>query len=151
MAVAGRRKGVQSILVEPYRQVRLGLLFVVLNVLFSLIVLSVFGYYVNDIFQSITHYFELSGQDSVITYSKLTVPIVVASVLLVLFIALTIFISVKYTHKIYGPLVSINRFLDEVLEGKKPQPIQLRDGDQLQDLAEKLNRMIDMFNRNANK
>jgi hypothetical protein len=48
-------------------------------------------------------------------------------------------VSVRYTHEIYGPLVSIHRFLDDILSGRSSVPIQLRESDQLKDLAQKLN------------
>jgi len=67
------------------------------------------------------------------------VPIIACASLIVLFVLTTIIVSVRYTHEIYGPLVSIHRYLDEVLAGTVPQRIQLRESDQLQDLANKLN------------
>ena len=67
------------------------------------------------------------------------IPMYISFALVFSFVALTIIISLKYTHKIYGPLLAINRFLDEVLKGETPKPLKLRDGDQLQDLANKLN------------
>jgi signal transduction histidine kinase len=50
---------------------------------------------------------------------------------------------VRYTHEIYGPLVSIHRYLDDVLSGRTPSPIQLRESDQLKDLATKLNKVAE--------
>lgn len=71
--------------------------------------------------------------------SKFTTPVVVGSGLIILFVVTTIMLSVKYTHRIYGPLVSIHRFLDALLEGRRAEPLHLRESDQLQDLATKLN------------
>jgi hypothetical protein len=57
----------------------------------------------------------------------------------------TFYVAVHYTHKIYGPLVSINRFVDELVEGKTPSRLALRDGDELQDLASKLNILAEKY------
>ena len=65
--------------------------------------------------------------------------------LILLFGITTILVSVRYTHEIYGPLVSIHRFLDEVLAGKAPSRIQLRETDQLGDLVDKLNNLAERF------
>ena len=141
MAIVGRRKGAQALFVEPYRQVKLGLFFVLINITFSFLILGTFGYYIYDIFETLQEHFKLTNDESVVTLAKLSVPLGIAVALLVVFIGLTFYISAKYTHRIYGPLVSIHRFLDEMLEGKVPQPLNLRESDQLQDLAEKLNQI----------
>ena len=63
--------------------------------------------------------------------------------MVMMFVGTTFYVAVHYTHKIYGPLVSINRFVDELLEERIPSKLLLRDGDELQDLAIKLNELAD--------
>lgn len=137
--VAGRRRGVQSWLVEPYRQVKLGLIFLVLNLLFSVIVLSVFGYYVYDMYTAMSASFNFVAEQQAVIQQKLAFPVIVFGLLLAVFVALSLMVSIHYTHQIYGPLVSIHRYLDGLLEGKPVEPLHLRESDQLQDLANKLN------------
>ena len=137
----GRRRGFVSWFVEPYKQVRLGLMFLLVNFAFSILIIGVFGYYVLDMYDAVVTYFKLSGAESQMTMHKFSVPMAIGSALILLFVVTTILVSVRYTHHIYGPLVSIHRYLDEILSGKTPHPIQLRDSDQLQDLAMKLNQM----------
>ncbi len=139
----GRRKGFQSLLVEPYKQVKLGLLFLILNFVFAFAIVGVFGYYIWDIYQTISAYFALSQQESILTLQKFMWPFSIGTGLIVIFILATLYVSIRYTHEIYGPLVSIHRYLDDILEGKKPTPLQLRESDQLQDLANKLNLISD--------
>ena len=139
----GRRGGVKSMLVEPYIQVRLGLVFVVVNLLFSVMIFTVMGWYVYDVWTALTTYFNLSGQESSLALQKLQVPLAIITFLVVGFVGTTFYVAVHYTHKIYGPMVSINRFLDELLEGKRPKTLTLRDGDQLQDLVMKLNQLAE--------
>jgi hypothetical protein len=91
----------------------------------------------------VTSYFELSGQDAALVWSKYLWPLGVAALLVVSFIGTTLYVSVRYTHEIYGPLVSIHRFLDEILEGSSPAPLVLRQSDQLKDLATKLNQLAE--------
>ena len=139
----GRRRGFVSWFVEPYKQVKLGLMFLVVNGIFSVLILGTFGYYVYDIFFVVKELFKLSGTETAITFQKFAVPLIAGGGLMILFILTTILVSVRYTHEIYGPLVSIHRYLDEVLMGQRPSKIQLRDSDQLQDLATKLNDVAD--------
>lgn len=138
-----RRRGFASWFVEPYTQVRLGLMFLLVNFVFAAIFVLVFGYYVFDMYETVVTYFKLSGQESAVTMEKFSVPIVIGGILIAVFVITTILVSVRYTHEIYGPLVSIHRFLDDLLAGRNIAPIHLRESDQLQDLAEKLNNVAE--------
>ena len=141
----GRRRGLISWFVEPYRQVKLGLIFLVLNLIFSLLILSVFGFYFWDVYKALTVYFQLTPDQGAEILSKFKVPVIVAITLIALFILTTILASVRYTHEIYGPLVSIHRHLDDMIAAKVDRPLKLRDSDQLKDLAEKLNKVSDQL------
>lgn len=134
-----RRRGFQGWFVEPYKQVRLGLMFLLVNFCFAALIIGVFGYYVYDMYDSVATYFKLSGSESTVAMQKFAFPMAIGVGLIILFIVTTILVSVRYTHEIYGPLVSIHRYLDDVLTGRTPSPIMLRESDQLKDLATKLN------------
>lgn len=134
-----RRKGFRSFLVEPYKQVRIGLFFLIINLMFSVLLFFAIGYIFHDIFEAQASIFNLTGYENAITFEKYTVPMTAIGVLIALFILTTLVVSVRYTHGIYGPLVSINRFLDDMLAGRYPNPISMRNSDQLVDLATKLN------------
>jgi signal transduction histidine kinase len=141
MKVAGRRGGFKSWFVEPYRQVKLGLVFVLINIAFSILIFGVFGYYLWDVYLSVSGIFEMSTEQSQQTMLKFGAPAIAGSSLLILFVITSILVSVRYTYQIYGPLVSIHRFLDDIINGKNPDPIQLRQSDQLKELASKLNQI----------
>jgi hypothetical protein len=139
----GRRGGVRSKLVEPYFQIKLGLMFIIVNLVFSALIAGTTWWVLSDVFLAVKTYFDLTGQDAALTVGKFSTPMMMIAILVVAFIATTFYVAVHYTHKIYGPLISINRFVDELVEGKTPQRLLLRDGDELQDLAEKLNSLAD--------
>jgi len=145
VSAKSRRRGFKSWFVEPYRQVKLGLMFLLVNLCFGLMISGLFGYYVYEIYDSVTTYFKLSGAEDMVTFQKFAMPIAAGIALILLFGITTILVSVRYTHEIYGPLVSIHRFLDDVLAGRTPKRIQLRESDQLTDLAEKLNSIAERF------
>ncbi len=136
MLLTGRRK---QVLIEPYKQLRFGIAFILLNFVFSALIFLVFGYYLWDVFSAITVYFQLDPTQEMIAGRKFMVPVTIGLGLLLLFIFSTLYVSARYTHQIYGPLVSIRRFLDEMLAAKNPAPIKLRTTDQLHDLVDRLN------------
>ncbi|MBF0440956.1 MAG: hypothetical protein HQK54_03550 [Oligoflexales bacterium] len=135
----GRRRGFKSWFVEPYRQIKLGLMFFVLNMAFSILLVLVLGYYLYDVYKALTVYFSLSDTQGSQILDKLSVPMFIIFGMMLVFVVLTVLVSVKYTHEIYGPLVSINRFLDTLLDSGKAEPLFLRESDQLKDLALRLN------------
>lgn len=139
MVEKGRRRGLVSWFVEPYRQVKLGLMFLVVNLVFACAIIGVFGYYLWDVYQAMVVYFQLSADQGEQIIAKLHIPLMAAVSIIIIFIITTILLSVRYTHAIYGPLVSIHRFLDDMVQGRKVQPLVLRESDQLLELARKLN------------
>lgn len=142
--MAQRRK-FASLFIEPYRQVKLGLMFLILNLVFAAAILGTFGYYLYDVYKSIKVYFELSGAQSVEISSKLSIPMGIGAGLILGFVVITILIAVKYTHRIYGPLVSIHRYLDDILSNRRAKPLVIRESDQLQELASKLNQVAEIY------
>jgi|688.fasta_scaffold48283_4 hypothetical protein len=144
-SIQGRRGGVRSKLVEPYFQIKLGLMFIIVNLCFAMLFGGVMWWVLSDVFAAVKTYFDLTGGDAALTMGKLSTPLILVGVLVLAFVATTFYVAVHYTHKIYGPLVSINRFIDEMVEGRSPSKLALRDGDELQDLVLKLNVLADKF------
>jgi signal transduction histidine kinase len=126
-------------------------MFIVVNILFSLLIGGVVYWVLSDVFLAVKTYFQLTGGDAALTMGKLSTPMIIIGSIVLLFVVTTFYVAVHYTHKIYGPLVSINRFVDELLEERVPSKLALRDGDELQDLAGKLNELADKLRVKANK
>ncbi len=147
MTAMSRRYGVKSLLVEPYKQVKIGVIFLGINILFALLILGIFGYYIVDIYQAMSYYFSLQPEENRSMLMKFSFPIGAGIIVLIAFILSTLYTSIHYTHQIYGPLVSIHRFLDTLLQNKKPVPLQLRESDQFKELALKLNEIGERLSR----
>ena len=96
-----------------------------------------------DAFESLSAYYELTQAENMITWEKFQTPLIVCGAMVLTFIVLTLVITARYTHKIYGPLVNIHSFLDLALKGDKPEPLKLRSSDQLNDLATKINQLYE--------
>lgn len=52
---------------------------------------------------------------------------------------------IVFTHKIAGPIYNMENKLEQLLDGETPPLIILRKGDELQELADKLNATITKF------
>jgi hypothetical protein len=142
--MSSRRGGLLSWFVEPYRQIKLGLMVLLSNLVFSVLIMGIVFYYLWDVYSTMVGYFDLTQAQDTEVMTKLGWPLTIVAGLIILFIITTILITVNYTYQIYGPLVSIHRFLDSVLEGTPVRPLNIRESDQLHDLAVKLNRLAEM-------
>ena len=53
----------------------------------------------------------------------------------------------RLTHRIYGPLVSIKRFLNELKRGNFSARVNIRKDDDLQDLVKDLNELAESLDK----
>ncbi len=58
---------------------------------------------------------------------------------------LMLILSVFVSHKIAGPIYRTEKDLDEILKGDYSRRIKLREGDDLQELADAINKILDHF------
>mgnify|MGYP001245131158 CR=1 FL=1 len=143
MAKKGDKRS--KILIQPYQQLRFGITFLILNFIFTCLLFGTFTYFMWDMYEAILGVFELTNNEGVLSLQKVIKPVLVSLFFCLLFIFMTLYYSARYTHQIYGPLLSIKRFLDEIINGEKPTHIRLRKNDQLQTLVKRLNLIADKF------
>ena len=145
-----RRGGFLSMIVEPYFQIKLGAMLLVTNLLFGLLISGVVYYFVVDIHEVLRLYFQFTQEEALENWKKFLIPIAVCLSLVGVFFLLSFFIIIRYTHQIYGPLVSIHYYLDGLLKADATTtaedvgyPLVLRSSDQLTLLAHKLNQLTE--------
>ena len=136
----------KTILIEPFKQLKLGMYVVALAATFVVLTGFVFltafteqYQHVMEIFQVVdpTYKWELITNDVFMKHA------IRLGVLLSVFIVSLFYVVFKVTHKYYGPLVSIARFVDGISKGDYSQRLVLRKGDELQQLAMDLNQMAE--------
>ncbi len=137
-----RRKGLKALIVDPYQQIKVGVVFLLINLLFCFLISAIFYYFFNDIISTMEIIYGLTPEGTGDLRSKYSAFVYWVSGAIFIFTLVTLFVSFKTTHRIHGPLISINRYLDQLAEGHNPDPIHLRDRDQLKDLATKINKAV---------
>ena len=60
-----------------------------------------------------------------------------------------VWLGIRVSHRICGPIYNIKKNLDAVRNGERPGPIRLRKGDAFQDLAESLNEVLAMLDEKS--
>ena len=133
-----------SILIDPFRQIKFGLYMMALSIAFVLASMVIFGIAFREQYQHVLEIFSIIDHqrqwDTVVNTVFIT-NLVRLVVFFGIFLAAMFLVVFRLTHRYYGPLVSIERFLDEIIEGRYGARIAIRSRDELQLLANKLNQL----------
>ncbi len=140
------RRNWRSTVIEPFKQLRLGLYAIGISVVFVLISAGLFVLAFYEQYQNVMDIFG-------VTDPNVRWEIVVDDVFkrnawrlgLVFLVYLATLCTVVFfmTHKVYGPLVSIERFVDQIQKGDYHRRARIREKDDLQRLVAKLNAMAE--------
>ena len=137
-------RNIRTILVEPFKQIKLGLYVISITIAFVCVTAFLFVsafteqyQHVVEIFKVVNPKFQWELATNDIYYSNISK---LLSVLLV-FIVVLFAVLFRLTHKYYGPLVSVQRFISEISRGNYGSRIVIRKGDELKELVKSLNAM----------
>jgi methyl-accepting chemotaxis protein len=116
----------------------------------ALIVTGALVYYLsNDTMTATYRYNELKLQQT----AEVILPalLVAGAVVLVAFLAATVFLTLFVSHKIAGPLYRFGKTIESIGEGNLQERIHLREKDQLKDFAEQVNNMTENLSRRVER
>jgi hypothetical protein len=147
-AIAAQKKRpkrtLKTIVIEPFKQIKLGIY--VMLVTLGFIVVA--GYFYRQAFEEqYAHVMEIFGVVEEATREQVVVNDIFLrnriklAVVFVAYVGLMFWVIFRTTHKYYGPLVSIERFVKHMIEGNYSQRVSIRKGDELGRLVELLNDM----------
>ncbi len=143
---AWKKRNLRYLLLEPFKQVKLGIYVLACSVVF----VAVAAYLIYDgltaNYQQVMEIFKVvdpSKQWEFTTNDVLMSNGLKIGIAFLVYLIGLIGIVLRFTHKIYGPLVSIERYIDRVTEGNYRERVKTRDGDDLQILVKKLNVLAD--------
>ena len=143
--VSKHKKGrtLSHLLIEPFKQIRFGLYMMGLCVLFVSVAGWIFLSTWSEQYQRVITEFAL---DDDARQAFLSDDIFISNsiklfVFFLFFILVMFFTVFKLTHRYYGPLVSIGRFLDQMIKGDYKARVTIRKQDELQQVVEKLNEL----------
>ena len=146
----GKGRKLSRLLIEPFKQIRFGVYIILICIGFvgasAWLFMSTWSeqyQHVMDLFANMDEEAKTAFLRDDIFHSNILKLIAFFVVFLVVMF-LTIF---NLTHRYYGPLVSIGRFLDQMVEGDYTARVSIRKKDELQDVARKLNTLAESLER----
>lgn len=140
------RRNLRSLIIEPFKQIKFGLYVIGISVAFVGVCAYMFVNAFTEQYQHVMGIFnvvdpnlkwELVTNDVFATNAKRI------GALFAAFIGILFFVVFRLTHRYYGPLVSIERFIDQFASGDYKRRCKIREKDELHALVAKLNRMAD--------
>ena len=144
------KRNLKSTLIEPFKQIKFGIYVIGLSILFVVVTSALFLVAFYEQYQHLMEIFnvtDLKSQMELVTNDIFYLNIARIGFTFVAFIAAMFALVFRITHRYYGPLVSIERFVDEMTEGQYHKRVKIRTKDELQRLTEKLNLMADAIER----
>jgi signal transduction histidine kinase len=134
-----RRRSFRAYFVEPFQQIRFGMHVIAVSLLFT----AVFSFLTYRAFaeqySQVIEIFSVVETADLINNDIFLRNAIVIGGALAIFCVTMMFVVVRRTHKMYGPMVSILRFLGELQKGNYAVRIHIREKDDFQTLVGKLN------------
>ena len=139
-----KSRSLQNLLIDPFKQIHFGLYMIGFGIAFSLIILAVFLMSFVNQYQQVMSIFNVIDpklQWEMILNDVFYDSIVKIGISFFLLAVVGFILILRLTHRYYGPLVSIERFVDSLEKGDFKARIKLRKKDELNVLVSKLNTM----------
>jgi signal transduction histidine kinase len=144
------KRNFRSTLIEPFSQIKFGLYVIGASIAFVIIIAGMFlltFYQQYQHLMSIFNMMDVKDQMELVTNDIFYRNAIKIALLLVGYVVGMFVLVFKLTHRYYGPLVSIERFIDEMAQGRYSQRVKIRQKDELQRLAGRLNDMADALEK----
>ncbi len=140
------KRNLKSIVVEPFKQVKIGAYVIVVSLAFLVLAGASISFAFYEQYQQVMDIFNVvdsSTQWELVTNDIFFKNALILTAIFVTYVVLLFVIVFKTTHRIYGPLVGIERFVSEISAGDYHKRIVIRRGDELQRLADQLNQLAE--------
>ncbi len=150
-SVERAKRNFKSTLIEPFRQIKFGIYVILASVIFVIIVAAMFLLAFYEQYQHVMTLFNISDvkdQMELVTNDIFYRNAIAIGLMLFSFIVGMFILVFKLTHRYYGPLVSIERFVQEMTQGKYSRRVKIRKNDELQRLTDLLNEMAVTLEKN---
>ena len=144
----------RSTVIEPFKQLRMGIYVIGISVVFVLITSGLFILAFYQSYENVMEIFEVADMKSqfeVVVNQVFAKNAWRVAGAFVVYLAVLGWVVFKMTHKVYGPLVSIERFVSQIERGEYYRRARIRDKDDLQRLVRKLNNMADKLEKRHGK
>ena len=144
------RRSLRSTVIEPFKQIKFGLYVIGISIAFVGVCAFMFVIAFNEQYNhvmGIFHVVDPKLQWELVTNDVFYTNAIRVGAILSLFIVVMFTVVFRLTHRYYGPVVSIERFVDQITLGDYQVRCKIREKDELQGLVAKLNVMAESIEK----
>lgn len=141
------RRSVKNIIVSPKQQLRYSLVLVVGSCLTLALFVGVLIFQINQTITTLGLAYSLDAEVVEAIQKSLSSALWMAMILAALSILSSLALAIRLSHKIYGPMVAIKRYLDALMSGDYKARLNLRQGDDLLELRDALNQLAETLEK----
>lgn len=137
-----------SIIIDPFRQIKFGVYMIIISLAFVISSACIFVSAFYDQYNHVMGIFNIVDPEiqwEIILNDVFYTNAIRLLIFFIVFLISIFFIVFRLTHRYYGPLVSIERFVEDMTEGNYRSRVSIRSKDELQDLVTKLNNLADVL------
>lgn len=138
------KRNLKSLVIEPFKQIKFGLYVISISIGFIAITAGLFVIAFTEQYRHVMNIFNVidpSQQWELVTNDVFKTNAIRIGIVFVMYIFVIFLVVFRLTHRYYGPLVSIERFIEAMNMGEYHKRLGIRDKDELQELVGKLNEM----------
>lgn len=145
--MAVQRRSVRAYLIEPFQQIHFGLYVSGVSIVFCLVIAGLVFRAFSEQYQQVVQIFEVADFMALLTNDVFIKNAYIIGGTLLAFVAVMTAVVIQRTHRMYGPMVSIQRFVIEIARGNYAVRIKIRKKDDFQKLTEALNSMAEALHQ----
>ena len=134
-----KRRTFTAYFVEPFKQIRFGLHVVSVCLTFVVLLGWLYARAFREQYQQVIDIFAVVDTSDLVQNDIFIKNAIIIGVALAGLVLTMLFVVVRRTHKMYGPMVSIHRFVQELQKGNYAVRIAVRETDDFQSLVHTLN------------
>lgn len=140
----------RAVLIEPFKQLKLGAYVIAITIVFVVLLGLLFIKAFWEQYQQIMEIFAVTRpqeQLQLVTNDIFFRNAWTIGLFLLCFLVAMLTVVIRVTHRYYGPLVAIHRFVQAMTQGDYSRRVMLRRQDELHELADHLNCMAEALER----
>ncbi len=141
------RRSVKNIIVSPRQQLRYSFVLVIGSCVTLALFVGVLIFQINQTITTLGVAYNLDAEVIEAIQNSLNSALWMAMILAALSILSSLALSVRLSHKVYGPVVAIKRYLETLMAGNYQARLSLRQGDDLLDLRDALNQLAETLEK----
>jgi methyl-accepting chemotaxis protein len=141
------RRSLKNFMVRPRQQLRYSLALVTGCCLSVILFLMIVVFQMKQTINTLSLAYRLDPEIVVSVQGALSSAVYVALLLAAGVIGLAFIVGIRLSHRIYGPLVSINRFIEELAGGNYKSRMTLRKDDDLIEIRDSLNNLAESLEK----